>query len=141
MDQTAFFEENYGGQVEAAKQEAIDQINGRIEDACMGRRMQTTSFSKTGYASDSWWDGVSVGRFAFQVDAGSAVTWDGFKWSWNAELVISDEVGFEWGESRIENTFSFFFGWNISYPTQVYRASWQISGSGECSCELPYEEP
>ena len=140
-DQTAWFNQNYGSQVEAAKQEAIDSINGVIGKACMGRRMKTPSFSKAGYASNSWLDGVSVGSFAFQVEKGSRVNWNGIKWSWDAELLISDTVGFDWGDSIPENVFVVIFGWNIGRSKQIYRASWDISGSGECKCNYPYEAP
>jgi hypothetical protein len=140
-DQTAWFDSNYAGEVSRGKSEIIKKINDIIEQGCPGQRRQIPNASETGYASDSWLDGVSVGSFAFQVTGGRPVKWDGFKWSWEAELVISDTVGFDWGDSPEENIFAVLFGWNVGISTQIYRASWQIKGSGECECEFPYEKP
>jgi hypothetical protein len=140
-NQTAWFDENYPGEVARGKRDIIDKINKIIKRSCPGQRMQVPRVSEAGNATDTWLDGVSVGGFSFLVESGAPITWNGFKWSYEAEMVITDTVGFERDDGPEEYVFALFFDWNLSVPKQIYRASWKIEGSGECICEFPYEEP
>jgi hypothetical protein len=140
-NQTAWFDENYPSEVARGKREIIDKINKIIKRSCPGQRMQVPRVSEAGNATDTWLDGVSVGGFSFLVESGAPITWNGFKWSYEAEMVITDTVGFDRDDGPEEYVFALFFDWNLSVPKQIYRASWKIEGSGECICEFPYEEP
>lgn len=138
-NQTAWFDANYATQVQGAKDAIRNSFNRRIQKACkLGNLLSLNEEVVPGVAANSIWDGFSVGGFIFVVKSGTPVIWFGDEWKWEAEMIVSDMAGFEYGESEIETLFAIFFGWNIGFPTPIERGSWTIKGEGKClDCGIP----
>ncbi len=138
-NQTQFFNTNYGTQVEDAKKEIIERFNKQLQKACkLGHLALLNETSVQGIAANDLEDNLAIGSFAFVVKGYTPVNWQGQNWKWNATMVISDTVGFEFGESDAELAFALIFGWNISKPKIIERGSWKIEGSGTCKdCGIP----
>ena len=140
-NQTEWFDTHYGPQVQSAKKIIIGKFNQRIQKLCkLGHLSLLNKITVAGMANDTISDGLSVGGFSFVVEYGTPVTWEEQNWKWKATMIITDTAGFEFGfdESVTENVFASIWGWNISIPTKIERASWSIEGSGTCKdCGIP----
>ncbi len=135
VDNKEWYDRNRGDEIRTAIQQFQIEIDREIKSRCRERPTTVSAPQSRSLLPRNVIEGNYVNGTAWMNVRGIEITWNCEKFSWTAEMYISDGVGFDsdpkkagWFERNVQEPI-----WGWLFPARdVERGEWPMNSEGSC---------